>query len=235
MSGIHLADNSNNNTVSGNNVLGNSISFIIENSDNNHIFHNNVVERYQRARIWGECSNVWDNGFPSGGNYWSDYNGADQNKDGIGDTPYIIDENNKDKYPLMASFEISSVTTELPDWEYITISPLISIISPENQEYNETAVPLIFTVNKPAVWLSYSLDGSENVTVTGNTTLTGLSSGLHNVTVYAKDEFDNTGASETISFQMQEPFPAAPVAAASVATVAIVGVGLLVYFKKRRH
>jgi hypothetical protein len=54
--------------------------------------------------------NVWDDGFPSGGNYWSDYAGIDlysgpyQNEtgsDGIGDTPYVIDENNIDHYPLM--------------------------------------------------------------------------------------------------------------------------------------
>jgi parallel beta-helix repeat protein len=37
------------------------------------------------------------------GNYWSDYNGTDANGDGIGDTPYIIDEMNLDRYPLMVS------------------------------------------------------------------------------------------------------------------------------------
>jgi hypothetical protein len=56
---------------------------------------------------------VEDNGYPSGGNYWSDYNGTDmyhgpyQNQtgsDGIGDTPYVIDANNTDNYPLMGSF-----------------------------------------------------------------------------------------------------------------------------------
>jgi len=55
-------------------------------------------------------ANIWDDGYPSGGNYWSDYTGADlcngpyQNEtgsDGIGDSPYIIDENNTDSYPLM--------------------------------------------------------------------------------------------------------------------------------------
>jgi hypothetical protein len=53
---------------------------------------------------------MWDDGYPSGGNYWSDYRGVDlysgpyQNEtgsDGIGDTPYVIDENNVDHYPLM--------------------------------------------------------------------------------------------------------------------------------------
>ena len=34
------------------------------------------------------------------GNYWDDYTGSDTNGDGIGETPYIIDENNIDNYPL---------------------------------------------------------------------------------------------------------------------------------------
>jgi hypothetical protein len=94
---------------------------------------------------------------------------------------------------------------------------------------------LVFTVNKPVNWTGYSLDGQDNITISGNTTISGLSNGLHNVTVYAKDEFENTGASETISFSVEVPFPTTLVAAASAATIAVVGVGLLVYFRKRKH
>jgi hypothetical protein len=48
--------------------------------------------------------NAWDDGYPSCGNYWSDYNDTDLNGDGIGDTPYIIDTNNTDRYPLMSPY-----------------------------------------------------------------------------------------------------------------------------------
>lgn len=46
-----------------------------------------------------EAIHTWDNG--KQGNYWSDYSGKDENNDGIGDTPYIIDSLNQDRYPLM--------------------------------------------------------------------------------------------------------------------------------------
>jgi N-acetylneuraminic acid mutarotase len=116
------------------------------------------------------------------------------------------------------------------------VPPEIIVHLPVNQLYNESSVFLNFTVNKPVNWTGYSLDGDENVTVTGNTSLTGLSAALHNVTVYAKDEFGNTGTSETIIFNVaEEPFPIVPVATASVAVVTVVGVGLLVYFKKRKR
>jgi energy-converting hydrogenase Eha subunit A len=115
------------------------------------------------------------------------------------------------------------------------VPPEIKVLSPETTTYNVSSVPLVFTVSNPINWTGYSLDGRDNVTITGNTTLSGLSNGLHNVTVYARDEFENTGASETISFTIEAPFPVVPVAAASAASVAVIGLVLLVYFKKRRH
>jgi hypothetical protein len=131
------------------------------------------------------------------------------------------------------------VTPTAVNEQYIPIGygapPEIKVLSPETKTYNASSVSLVFTVNKPVNWTGYSLDGLDNVTITGNTTISGLSNGLHNVTVYARDEFENTGASETISFTVDVPFPLVPVAAASAAIVAIVGVSLLVYFRKRKR
>jgi len=67
-------------------------------------------------------ANIWDDGYPSGGNYWSDYNGTDlyteqhQNvtgSDGLGDVPYIINEDNQDNYPLMKAWGSVSATIDI--------------------------------------------------------------------------------------------------------------------------
>jgi hypothetical protein len=118
----------------------------------------------------------------------------------------------------------------------VDFPPTISILSLENKTYNTSNVKLDFSVNEPISVVTYSLDGKDNVTISGNTTLTGLPNGDHNVTVYATDQTGNVGASETIYFKVDvpEPFPVVPFVAAIV-VVAVVAVGLLVYFKKRKH
>jgi parallel beta-helix repeat protein len=120
--GIALAYYSSNNSVSGNNMTANiwfNIGFL--NSSSSKVYHNNFIRNpygiwqvYDWSWDWSLAQpsiNVWDDGYPSGGNYWSDYSGIDlysgpyQNEtesDGIGDTPYIIYANNTDQYPLMS-------------------------------------------------------------------------------------------------------------------------------------
>jgi parallel beta-helix repeat protein len=79
---------------------------------NNKIFHNSFVNVYPPVELYRtQGTNAWDDGYPSGGNYWSDYSdfdlysGLNQNEpgsDGIWDHPYVIDANNQDNYPLVS-------------------------------------------------------------------------------------------------------------------------------------
>ncbi|MCW4047109.1 MAG: right-handed parallel beta-helix repeat-containing protein [Candidatus Bathyarchaeota archaeon] len=198
------------NMVYANNLVGNSIQVQVHSYE--HTGENNSIDIIS-----------WDNGYV--GNYWSDYrskypNASEADSWGIGDTPYVIDTDNMDRYPLLESIS--------------TGPPKISILSPLAQTYNETSVPLVFTLGKLVNWTGYSLDGKEKMTVIGNVTLSGLASGLHNVTVYAEDLLGRTGVSDTVWFNVAEPFPVVPVVVVSV-MVAVVIVGLFFYFKKRKH
>jgi len=108
--GIQL-DNSLNNVLSANTVANNSgwYGIRIRYSSGNTLYHNNFVDNIQQV-LSDNSPNVWDNGYPSGGNYWSDYTDVDlysgpyQNEtgsDGIWDHPYVIDADNRDSYPFV--------------------------------------------------------------------------------------------------------------------------------------
>ena len=240
--GLIFGQYCNNATVYGNNIVHNAIGIrmitfplgmgIVE--PGNTVYRNNLVGNSKQVQLYSyEIFGVenatdiisWDNG--KIGNFWSDYqskypNATEVNSSGIGDTPYLIDENNKDRYPL---FELQSFEP-----------PKISVLSPIAQMYNKTSVPLLFNVDKAVSWAGYSLDGKPNITLTENTTLTGLSSGLHNVTVCANDTFGNIGASETTTFTIAETYPFVIVAAVSATIVlVVVAAGLLVYRKKHKR
>ncbi len=80
-----------------------------------------------------------------------------------------------------------------------TTPPKITVLSPENRIYTTREIPLVFAINKPALWIAYQIDKGRNVTISGNTTIT-LLDGWHNITVYAADADYNNGASETVHF-----------------------------------
>ena len=119
-----------------------------------------------------------------------------------------------------------------PDPTYDGIAPEITLKSPKNETYYSSSVNLQFTVNEQVSWINYKLD-NKTIDVSGDTTISGLSLGPHSLTLYAIDNSGNLGISETIYFNV-EPFPIALVIA-SVITVAVLVIGLVVYFKKRRH
>jgi parallel beta-helix repeat protein len=102
---------SNYNSISGNNITASWAGvFLGSSSAGNSIFHNNFADNRVHAYTDGGSPSMWDDGYPSGGNYWSGYSGVDllsgpyQNEtgsDGIGDWSYVIDGNNRDNYPVM--------------------------------------------------------------------------------------------------------------------------------------
>jgi len=108
-----------NNVLSANTVANNTYGIWLWSSSNNKIYHNSFNNTYQAYS--GGSVNVWDDGYPSGGNYWSDYTDADfhsgpyrneTGSDGIGDSLHAIDANNTDQYPLMGMFSNFNVTSE---------------------------------------------------------------------------------------------------------------------------
>lgn len=102
--GIQVASTSDNNKIIDNNITDNDVGILVAISTGNVIYHNNFFNNTQQV-LDDYNYNTWNDSYPSGGNYWSDYNGTDANSDGIGDTPYIINDFNQDYYPLMEPWD----------------------------------------------------------------------------------------------------------------------------------
>ncbi len=120
--GIHL-DRVTDEVISNNHIAANGGSNIyLTGSGGNLLYHNDFVQTRQDS---GQAvddqgdQNSWDAGYPSGGNYWSDFIGVDQcsgplqnvclNPDGIGDTSYTFPVGARDRYPLVKPFNSASI------------------------------------------------------------------------------------------------------------------------------
>jgi parallel beta-helix repeat protein len=122
--------------VSGNNISGNGegIKFL---EGQGSVYHNTFINNTLQINLdpnmeyYGRQPStiLWYNNNSKEGNNWGDYNGTDNNGDGIGDTSYIIDENNQDYYPLMEPVEF--IEPEIPDTvpEFPYWTPLLIMLS----------------------------------------------------------------------------------------------------------
>jgi len=232
--GIYLYSSSNNNGVSGNNITNNGYGIVLSSSSDNSIvgnnvtansedgiylisssgstvYHNNFINNTNQVVSSGSTI-VWDDGYPSGGNYWGDYNGTDlysgscQNEtgsDGIGDIPYIIDGSNRDDYPLMKPYpwtvhdvgvtnvatsksvvcEGSSITVSVMVFGYGNGTEVVNIAISANQT-------IIGEINSVAL-------SSRNFTIIPFTwDTTGFAKGNYTISAYAEPALGETDTSD---------------------------------------
>lgn len=108
----------------------------------------------------------------------------------------------------------------------------IYIISPENTTYADVDIVLSCEFNKEIVFSSYSINGKENVTFTGDVIIPDLSAGGHKLIVYAQDQYGNAGVSETVVFTIK-PFPSILVMI-SISLVGFIGLSLIIHAMRQK-
>jgi len=131
---IRLLYNTVNNLIIGNNISSNSYGIIAWYATNNTIYHNRFIGNIEQAKCYS-FPNKWDNGYKEGGNYWGDYAGVDEKSgsnqdqpgsDGIGDTPYIIDDKNVDHYPFISS-SLKPASNQIPTFFFILVISALTL------------------------------------------------------------------------------------------------------------
>jgi hypothetical protein len=158
--------------------------------------------------------NVWDDGYPSGGNYWSDYTGLDQKcgpgqnhsgSDGMGDTPYVIDSNNQDGYPLMnpwtppAGHNIAVVSVVSSKTVICQgFSGNITVYGANKGEYSETFNVTVYANTTSIASMVSPLESSSTTSITFSWNTSGFVKGNYTISAYAEpvpgetDTTDNT-------------------------------------------
>jgi parallel beta-helix repeat protein len=165
--GIELGDNARYNTFVGNAISNNDYGIYLHLSSDNKFYHNNLINNSVQVYS-GSSTNVWDDGYPSGGNYWSDYTGVDlkngfyQNEtgsDGVGDIAYSIGAANQDNYPLVGIFSAYDVTYYTPP--FVSHACNVAVIS--NSTISDFVAPL-WIEHPEVIFLQFNVSGAEGST-----------------------------------------------------------------------
>ncbi len=128
--GIYLGYMSTNAMIIGNIITHNIKGIITSMNSDGKCYHNEFFGNTNNVFENGKFTGDWDNGYPSGGNYWDDYEGVDfyhgENQDipggdGIGDTPYQISVDHVDNYPFMAPFGMKIISGLQEQWNLVSL------------------------------------------------------------------------------------------------------------------
>ena len=194
-------------TIFENNITSDNYGICVNSSqasNGNLIYHNNLNNTYQA--VTSEVAGLWDISYPSGGNYWSDYNDIDsftgpfQNEtgsDGIGDTPYVIDTDNRDRYPLM------NPHTPQPGIAVINVSPFktvvglgyclnMSVTAANQGDYPEAFNVTVYANGTQIETQPVMLETGTSTTITFTWNITGFAYGNCTIGAYAEPILNET-------------------------------------------
>jgi len=204
------------NIVTANNIANDSVGLQLVSASNNTICHNNFAENFAHTFVdSASFGNAWNDTYPSGDNYWSDYNGTDlysgpyQNEsgsDGICDMRCAIDANNTDYYPLIEPYAGPIPTV---DWWPPHLPTASLTYSPSTPEAGETVTFDASGSTSNGKIATYMLDfGDGNAMATPDALITHVyaSSGTYNVTLTVTDIYDLTNS----TWQMIAIVPVGP-------------------------
>jgi nitrous oxidase accessory protein len=153
----------NNTVVVENDFHGNEYALDLRYTYNIVFFHNNIFGGDIYISKTG--GNVWDDGYPSGGNYWASqlnkadyYRGPNQDEpgsDGIVDKPYQIDSYNIDRYPFMNPYRP-------PKFEISSSPSSINLYAPQSKSCSiiiTSVNSFILPVNISGLWIGQAPNG----------------------------------------------------------------------------
>jgi hypothetical protein len=192
-------------------------------SNDTVIHHNSFVGNTQQAYPVNLFNANWDYDYPSGGNYWSNYNGPDfysgpyQNEsgsDGIGDTTYVVDGNNIDHYPLMNSLTPPDIavadvlTSKTIVGQGYSLNATLTIENQGNkiEEFSTT----IYADSIPINSISFMLRSGNSLIYTFALNTTGFSKGNYTIWAYVtplSDEIDLSDNNKTAIYQVKVGVP----------------------------
>jgi parallel beta-helix repeat protein len=195
----HETGLSKNNLITDNTISTNTVGVKVHYSSDNKIYHNNFL--YNTVQVESVSSiNIWDNGYPSGGNYWSDYTGVDVKhgpnqdligNDGIGDTQYNINPQNVDHYPYCSMVPPIITITSPIDWALYTGGSA-------TYSFSATATPKLASLTATITNL-----GGTPVPVNLGDTIPS-SAGVYTLSVTATDIY-GTSATKEVTFVVYDP------------------------------